>query len=107
VSPSRSASLQLASLQLTAHQNKPFREITITHPAHPLHGHRVCVRKVIRKNNEVFFGILLSDGTPALIPRSWTDEKEEESSVYKEVGALFRIPDLLRLRQLVDSLEPE
>lgn len=91
---------------LTAHIDKRFREtIRITHPAHPLHGLSARVQKVIHRNNEQFFGILLSDGTPALIPLSWTDASAEENAAYQEANALFRVQDLICLRKLVDSLD--
>jgi len=63
------------------------------------------VQKVIHRNNEQFFGILLSDGTPALIPLSWTDASPEENTVYQEANALFRVQDLLCVCKLIDSLD--
>ncbi|MFC1713197.1 DUF5372 family protein [Candidatus Poribacteria bacterium] len=93
---------------LTAHLDKCFRKaIRITHPAHPLYGLSARVQKVLHKNNERFYGILLPDGTSVLIPSAWTDASSEENSVYQRAGALFRVQDLLRLRKLVDSLESE
>ena len=43
---------------------------------------------MIERNEEVFFGILLSDGTPTLVPRSWTNEAEVENSVFQSADAL-------------------
>ncbi|HKX27959.1 MAG TPA: DUF5372 family protein [Blastocatellia bacterium] len=79
----------------------------MTHPFHPLTGSEfelVTYRHNWGKDRVYFHD---SDGKLSAVPAAWTDVIAPDPFVAVSAGrSLFRLDDLLRLAELVASLQP-
>ena len=74
--------------------------VQITHPAHPLRGRSLPVRRVFREGGESHYVVEWPDGNPQRIPLAWTDQAQVGSAM---AGARFSPHQLLTLRQWLEG----
>ena len=82
--------------------------VLITHPFHPFRGQPLpLLHRGVSAGCEWVL-LQLPDGPVLRIPLAWTDLSAPDPYVLAGQGrASFRVPDLLELRALLDSLLPE
>ena len=74
--------------------------VQITHPAHPLHGQSVSVRRTLQQREGVVFLVEGSDGQVICIPLDWTDQASSELGM---PGSKFTVKQLTMMRRWLDS----
>jgi hypothetical protein len=94
----------LSNAPLTDNQ---ARTIHIIHPFHPLTGSEFELVDYRHNRGEDRVNFLDSAGRLSAIPASWTDLIAPDPFVAVSAGrSLFRLDDLLRLAELVASMQP-
>ena len=97
----------LSRPQQTAHDPSDSG-VLITHPFHPFRGQRLPILHRGASAACEWLLLQLPDGPVLRIPVAWTELSAPDSYVLAGQGrASFRVPDLLELRSLLDSLLPE
>ncbi len=85
--------------------NKCPATVQITHPAHPLRGQRLTVRRVLQEGGTDYLFVEWPDnGQVRRIPQAWTDQAITEPAM---PGARFTLPQLRAVRQWLDVHLPE
>src|SRR3954464_8256730 len=87
----------------TTHLQEFPKHVTIVRPHHAFEGQSLEVLGHANRQGQLWFVLILPDGSKSLIPAAWTDFKTptDPPQSPKLAGSL---EDLLRLRTLVNTL---
>ena len=84
------------------------RQFKITHPFHPLFQQEFTLLLYRKSWGRTYVEYVDAQDNVGAVPLEWTDAAPPDSFVaISATRAVFRIQELLRLKQLVDSLKCE